>query len=127
MVGVLRGADTMSLGEIAARSRELVRAIEAGHGTRDQLTGSTFTVSNLGMYGVDGFTPIVNPPEVAILGVGRIREHPVPAADGRVAWRSMVPLSLTVDHRAVDGVPAAQFLAAVASRLAEPGQLIDLR
>lgn len=127
MVGVLRGADAMSLGEIAARSDELIRSVKAGNATREQLTGSTFTVSNLGPYGIDVFTPIVNPPEVAILGVGRIRKQPAPSPDGQVAWRDVVPLSLTVDHRAVDGTPAAQFLAAVAGKLAAPGRLLDLR
>ena len=76
------------------------------------------------MVGVDAFTPIINPPEVAILGVGRITDVPAPAAGGGVAWRKSMTLSLTIDHRAVDGAPAARFLGAVAGRLEGPAGLL---
>jgi pyruvate dehydrogenase E2 component (dihydrolipoamide acetyltransferase) len=88
-----------------------------------ELQGSTFTISNLGSLGIDAFTPIINPPEVAILGVGRILDQPAPAAGG-ITWRKSMTLSLTVDHRAVDGAPAARFLAAVAGRLQAPDLLM---
>src|SRR5579885_2732170 len=81
--------------------------------------GGTFTITNLGMYGVEGFTPIVNPPEVAILGVGAIQRKPVVVND-TVAVRERVTLSLAFDHRAVDGAPAAAFLARVREVLEKP-------
>jgi pyruvate dehydrogenase E2 component (dihydrolipoamide acetyltransferase) len=83
---------------------------------------ASFTISNLGAYGVDIFTPIINPPQVAILGLGRIGDKAVDQ-DGQVAWRKYITLSLTVDHRAIDGVPAAQFLQECALLLADPGLL----
>jgi pyruvate/2-oxoglutarate dehydrogenase complex dihydrolipoamide acyltransferase (E2) component len=85
----------------------------------DEVTGGTFTVTNLGMYRVDAFTPIVNPPEVAILGVGQINEHFV-LADGQVSVRSRMALSLTIDHRVVDGAPGAAFLQTLVEFLEEP-------
>ena len=87
----------------------------AGSLTPDAMVGSTFTVTTLGAYGVDFFTPIINPPNVAILGVGRVRDN---------AERTMT-MSLTFDHRAVDGVPAAQFLASVKDRLEAPLGLLS--
>jgi pyruvate dehydrogenase E2 component (dihydrolipoamide acetyltransferase) len=86
------------------------------------VTGGTFTITNLGTFGIDAFTPIVNPPEVAILGVGRITERPVRDQDS-IAWTRRMTLSLTFDHRAVDGVPAATFLRAVTGQLEDPGAL----
>jgi pyruvate/2-oxoglutarate dehydrogenase complex dihydrolipoamide acyltransferase (E2) component len=88
-----------------------------------ELQGSTFTISNLGALGIDSFTPIINPPEVAILGVGRVADVAAPGGGGGVVWRKVMTLSLTVDHRAVDGAPAARFLAAVAERLGDPDVL----
>lgn len=84
----------------------------------DDLSGSTFTITNLGGFGVEGFTPIINPPEMAILGVGKIAEKLV-IVDGRVAQRWMMTLSLTFDHRLVDGAPAARFMQTIANKLAE--------
>lgn len=86
------------------------------------MTGSTFTISNLGMYAVDGFTPIINPPETAILGVGRIVEKPV-VLDGEVQVRPMMVLSLSFDHRIIDGAPAAAFLTELKESLEDPYSL----
>jgi pyruvate dehydrogenase E2 component (dihydrolipoamide acetyltransferase) len=83
------------------------------------VTGSTFTITNLGMYGIDAFTPIINPPEVAILGVGRILEE-LSLVNGQVAARSRMVLSLTIDHRIVDGAPGAAFLQTVVRYLEHP-------
>ena len=123
-VGVLRDAGALSLAELAAGRTALAGRVRAGQADVQELQGSTFTISNLGSLGVDAFTPIINPPEVAILGVGRITDVPAPAAGGGVAWRKSMTLSLTIDHRAVDGAPAARFLGAVAGRLEGPAGLL---
>lgn len=123
MVGVVRDATQRSLSEIASERRRLVTAVREGDRSPATVLGSTFTISNLGPYGVDGFTPVVNPPEVAILGVGAIRETAARADEG-IEWRSRLALSLTVDHRAVDEVPAAKFLADVVAFLSQPQQLL---
>ncbi len=85
----------------------------------DEVSGGTFTITNLGAYGVDAFTPVINPPEVAILGVGRIVEKLV-IYRSETARRSMMVLSLTFDHRLVDGAPAAAFLQTLADILTHP-------
>ena len=119
VVGVVRDADRKDLLPLAQEIRTLAEKARQGTLTHDDVTGSTFTVSSLAQFDVDAFTPIVNPPEVAILGVGRVTEKPA-VVGGEVVVRSMMYLSLTFDHRAVDGVPAAQFLQAVARYLADP-------
>ncbi|MDQ7028737.1 MAG: dihydrolipoamide acetyltransferase family protein [Ardenticatenia bacterium] len=123
VVPVIRDADRHSVAQLAQERRRLVERARAGQLTADEMTGSTFTVTNLGPYEIDGFTPIINPPEVAILGVGRIVEKLV-IHQGKVAQRSMMVLSLTFDHRAVDGAPAAAFLQAVKGRLESPNTLV---
>jgi pyruvate dehydrogenase E2 component (dihydrolipoamide acetyltransferase) len=123
IVGVLAGADAATLAEFSARRRALTERVRAGLADVTELQGSTFTVTNLGSAGVDAFTPIINPPEVAILGTGRITDQPVPDGGG-VAWRKALTLSLTADHRAVDGAPAARFLATLAGYLADPAALL---
>jgi pyruvate dehydrogenase E2 component (dihydrolipoamide acetyltransferase) len=85
----------------------------------EEMQGGTFTVSNLGSFGIDGFTPIINPPESAILGLGRIIEKPV-VMEGQVVVRPMMMLSLSFDHRVVDGAPAARFLNRIADYIHEP-------
>jgi len=85
----------------------------------DEVTGAVFTVTNLGTYGVDGFTPIINPPEVAILGVGRITEE-LALINGQAVARSRMVLSLTIDHRIVDGAPGAAFLQTLVQLLEHP-------
>jgi uncharacterized protein YndB with AHSA1/START domain len=124
IVPVVHDADRKSLREIAQETQRLAQHAREGKLTREEVTESTFTVSNLGIYGVDAFTPIVNPPEVAILGIGRIIEKPARGLQG-VEWRKMLTLSLTFDHRAVDGAPAAAFLQAVYKQLETPAALAE--
>ena len=117
IVPVIRNAHSKSLGDLARDRVELAAKAQAGTLAMDEIEGGTFTISNLGAFGADSFTPIVNPPQCAILGVGRIVEKPVVAA-GEVLVRPTMWLSLTFDHRLVDGAPAARFLQALADRLA---------
>ncbi len=121
LVPVVRNADEKSLGQIAAESAVLVERVRSGAFGVEQVSGSTFTVTSLGGQGIDAFTPIINPPEVAILGVGRIVDQPAPEAD-RLAWRKVITLSLTIDHRVVDGSPGAAFLATIGALLADPAE-----
>jgi len=116
VVPVVRGADGKALRDIAVESRALAEKARAGRLAADDVRGGTFTVTNLGMYGVDAFTPILNTPQVATLGVGRIVEKPA-VHGGQIVARRMMVLSLTFDHRIVDGVPAAAFLRDVVDRL----------
>jgi pyruvate dehydrogenase E2 component (dihydrolipoamide acetyltransferase) len=112
IVPVIRDADRKTLTQIAAESAELARRARSSQLKIDDVSGGTFTVSNLGQYGVDSFTPIINHGEAAILGLGRIIEKPA-AYRGAVALRSMMSFSLTFDHRLIDGAPAAIFLQTV--------------
>jgi pyruvate dehydrogenase E2 component (dihydrolipoamide acetyltransferase) len=112
VVPVIRNADRKSLDEIASILQTMVEKAKQGELTKSDMAGGTFTITNLGMFGVDVFIPIINPPETAILGVGRVVEKPV-AVNGQVAVRPMMQLSLAYDHRIVDGAPAAQFLQTV--------------
>jgi pyruvate dehydrogenase E2 component (dihydrolipoamide acetyltransferase) len=118
LVGVLHDADAVGLAELSARRRALTERVRAGRADPAELQGSTFTITNLGHAGIDAFTPIINPPEVAILGAGRVTDQPARDGDG-IAWRRSITLSLTADHRAVDGAPAARFLATLARCLSE--------
>ncbi|HSR25330.1 MAG TPA: 2-oxo acid dehydrogenase subunit E2, partial [Candidatus Eisenbacteria bacterium] len=103
--------------EIARERTALAaRAVDGTIGL-DEIQGGTFTITNLGAFGADAFTPIVNPPQCAILGVGRIAERPW-VVDGELGVRPTLWLSITFDHRLVDGAPAARFLEALAGRLA---------
>jgi len=112
-------ADKKGLSEIARDVRAMAERAKTGKSLPDELSGGTFTITNLGAYDVDAFTPIINFPEVAILGVGRIK--PVPAVvDGEIVIRQHVWLSLTFDHRLVDGAPAARFLQAIKQMIEEP-------
>jgi pyruvate dehydrogenase E2 component (dihydrolipoamide acetyltransferase) len=125
VVPVLRDADARSLRELAAELLELVDTARAGRLSPSEMQGGTFTITNLGAYRVDGFTPIINPPETAILGVGRIADKAV-VVDGKVEPRTMCTLSLSFDHRVVDGVPAAAFLARLAELLERPYALLGI-
>jgi len=116
IVPVVRGADRKALRDIAVESRALAEKARAGRLAAADVRGGTFTVTNLGMYGVDAFTPILDTPQVATLGVGRIVEKPA-VHGGQIVARRMMILSLTFDHRIVDGVPAAAFLRDVVARL----------
>ncbi|HVB80181.1 MAG TPA: dihydrolipoamide acetyltransferase family protein, partial [Candidatus Binataceae bacterium] len=112
IVPVIVDADRKTLREIAALTRELGERARTGKLRLEEVSGGTFTITNLGTYGVDAFTPIINTGETGILGVGRIIEKPV-IHRGEIARRSMMTLSLTFDHRLIDGAPAAQFLQTV--------------
>lgn len=122
VVPVLRAAETTSLDAVARASAALVEKVRTGSYGLDDISDATFTVTSLGGQGIDAFTPIINPPGVAILGVGRIVEQPVRAGDG-IGWRHVMTLSLTIDHRAVDGAPGAAFLRALRELLADPDAL----
>jgi pyruvate dehydrogenase E2 component (dihydrolipoamide acetyltransferase) len=119
IVPVLRDADKMGLFQIAGRARELARKAREGTLTVDEVTGGTFTISNVSMFQVDGLTPILKPPETGILGVGRVKEKPA-VHNGEIAIRSMMYLNLTFDHQVVDGAPAAEFLQTLARYLENP-------
>jgi pyruvate dehydrogenase E2 component (dihydrolipoamide acetyltransferase) len=122
VVPVIRDTQAKGVAAIAEEARALVERARGGKLMEEEMRGGTFTVTNLGAYGVDAFTPIINPPEVAILGVGRINEHLVRRGDG-MAWRHKMGLSLTFDHRVVDGAPAAAFLQSICGRLEAPEAL----
>lgn len=122
IVPVIRNTDKKSLKDIAQEARGLAEKARTGKLTLEEVSGGTFTVSNLGMYGVDGFTPILNAPQTGILGVGRIVEKPV-IYRGEIAKRSMIVLSLTFDHRVIDGAPAGAFLQTVADLLAHGNRI----
>jgi pyruvate dehydrogenase E2 component (dihydrolipoamide acetyltransferase) len=119
IVPVVRNAHQKDLRQIAAETAELVQRARAGTLTLDDITGGTFTITNLGMYDVDFFTPILNPPECAILGVGRIVDRLVPSTAGPTT-RKFMSLSLTFDHRIVDGAPAARFLQRIKQLIEDP-------
>jgi len=121
-VPVIRDAQRKSLQQIAVESARLIAQTRAGKASSDDLRGSTFTITNLGMYDIDAFTPIINLPDCAILGVGRIVARPVviDQASDRIAVRRMMTLSLTFDHRVVDGGPAARFLQQIKQWIEQP-------
>jgi pyruvate dehydrogenase E2 component (dihydrolipoamide acetyltransferase) len=119
IVPVVRRADERSVPEIHSALADLTERARAGVLSVDEVTGSTFTITNLGMYGVEVFTPIINPPEVAILGVGRISDE-LALLNGQVVSRSKMVLSLTIDHRVVDGAPGAAFLQTLVQFLEHP-------
>jgi len=123
MVPVIEDAAGLPLPEIARRSRTLAQAAREGRISPAQLEGATFTVTSLGGYGVDFFTPVINPGNVAILGVGRLRDG-VEWTDDRPLRTRVLTLSLTFDHRAVDGAPAAEFLRTVGELLRKPLRLL---
>lgn len=122
-VPVVRHADRKGLCELTTICKTLAQAAREGKLTNEQISGGTFTISNLGMYAVDAFTPIINQPESAILGLGRITEKPV-GIEGNVVLRPIMSLSLSFDHRVMDGVPAAAFLTALKQKLEQPFQLL---
>jgi len=112
-------ADRKGLRQIASESRELAQRVRDGQITPPELSGATFTVSNLGMYGIDGFSAVINPPQAAILAVGAIVERPV-VSDGEIATAHLMQVDLACDHRILYGAPAAEFLARVRALLEEP-------
>jgi pyruvate dehydrogenase E2 component (dihydrolipoamide acetyltransferase) len=120
LVPVLREAERKSLVELAAERKSLVERTRQGKLSPDDLEGGTFTISNLGMYGVEQFIAVLNPPQVAILAVGAIEQQPVWQGDA-FAPRPLMSLTLTCDHRAADGAEAAEFLRTVKTLIEEPG------
>ncbi len=123
VVPVVPGADRLSLGEIARKRRELVEKARGGQLALTDLEGGTFTLSNLGMFGIDQFQAIVNPPQAAILAVGRIKDR-VTAVDGQAVVRPSTFVTLSVDHRVMDGAAAAQFLSRVVELLETPMEMV---
>ena len=126
LVPVIKYADTMSLSQISATFKGLSSAAVEGKASPDDLSGSTFTVTNLGSMGVETFTPVLNVPEVAILGVGGISLRPVEDEDEDIAFIPHIGLSLTIDHQGVDGAPGARFLKALGENIAAIDLLLAL-
>jgi pyruvate dehydrogenase E2 component (dihydrolipoamide acetyltransferase) len=124
LVPAVVDADQKSLAVIAAETRGLVAKAQGKRLSPDELTASTFTVSNLGMFGVSSFTAVINPPQVAILAVGSVTRSPVETADGGVAFRDVADLTLTADHRAIYGADAARFLGHLRTLLEHPLALV---
>ncbi|MDR7543226.1 MAG: dihydrolipoamide acetyltransferase family protein [Armatimonadota bacterium] len=124
VVPVIRDADRLTLAEITRRRSDLVTRARDHRLRPDDLAGGTFTISNLGMYAVDAFCAIINPPQAAILGVGRIAERVVPVG-GRPEIRLTMTLCLACDHRVVDGARGAQFLDTLGDLIEEPAGLLD--
>ncbi len=120
---VIRGADGKSLAQLAAENRDLAARTREGRTRPEEISGGTFTITNLGANDIDGFTPIINPPQVGILGVGRVVEKPV-ITNGEIAKGETMYLSLTFDHRAIDGAPAAEFLQTVKGLLEDPWWMV---
>ncbi|MGA9275492.1 2-oxo acid dehydrogenase subunit E2, partial [Ilumatobacter sp.] len=123
IVPVISDTATRDLDSLASESSRLATAARAGSLALPDLEGGTFSVSTLGMFGVDGFTPVINPPNTAILGVGRLRDDLVLGDDGTVSATKRITLSLTWDHRAFDGAPAAEFCRSIADLLRDPAAL----
>lgn len=123
LVPVVRDADQKTLRQFGAEFRQMVERARSGRALPDDLSGGTFTITNLGMFEVDAFTPVINLPELAILGVGRVAPKVVPY-NGKPEIRQMLTLSLVFDHRLVDGAPAARFLQYIKHVIEEPYLLI---
>lgn len=126
LVPVIKNADQKGLQELGMEFRELVGKVRSGKAALDELSGSTFTITSLGIYRVDAFTPVINLPEAAILGIGRIKEKPV-VKDGEIVIRKMMTLSLVFDHRLTDGAPAARFLDYICDLIEDPALLFIAR
>jgi pyruvate dehydrogenase E2 component (dihydrolipoamide acetyltransferase) len=123
VVPVIHHANALSLSELATRREDVVSRAQSGKLRPPDIQGAGFTISNLGMYGVDAFSAIVNPPQAAILAVGRIADRVV-ALDGQPAVQPTMVLTLSCDHRALDGARAAQFFGALAELIEEPLALL---
>lgn len=124
IVPVIRQADRLSLGEIAAQLNDLGARAREGKLRPEELRGGTFTISNLGMFGVEHFTAIINPPQAAILAVGRTVKRPIVTEADQIVVKPMADFTLTADHRVIDGAQAAQFLADLKRVLEHPGALV---
>lgn len=124
IVPVVRSADQLGMRAIAAQLADLSKRAREGQLKLEDLQGGTFTLSNLGMFGIDRFTAILNPPQAAILAVGRLAKRAVVTDDDRVEVRPLSTFTLTADHRVLDGASAARFLATIQRALEHPGQLM---
>jgi len=124
IVPVIRDADQKSLTQVAREARELIGRARAGKLAAGELSGGTFTVSNLGMFGIDQFTAVINPPEAAILAVGAAVAEPVATAAGQVEVHQRMRLTLSIDHRALDGATGAGFLQQLKGVLEQPLQIL---
>ena len=126
IVPVTRHTDRTPLQDLAYATADLAARARSNQLTPDDLTGGTFTVTSLGMYGIDAFTPIINPPQAAILGVGSVADRPVftDAKGTEIERRSFVKLSLTIDHRILDGAPGADYLRSIKHILEHPSKLL---
>jgi pyruvate dehydrogenase E2 component (dihydrolipoamide acetyltransferase) len=124
VVPVVRDADQKTLTQVAREARELVGRARSGRLAGDEMGGGTFTVSNLGMFGIDQFTAVINPPEAAILAVGAALAEPVVTADGAVEVHRRMRLTLSIDHRALDGATGAGFLQQLKTALEHPLQIV---
>ena len=122
-IPVVRHAGQMTLVELSRQLKSVSARAKQNQLAPEEMKGSTFTITNLGSYGVDTFTPVLNPPETGILGIGAAKDTPVFVGD-ELQRRSLLPLSLTFDHRVLDGAPAAAFLATVRSYLEAPHSLL---
>jgi pyruvate dehydrogenase E2 component (dihydrolipoamide acetyltransferase) len=123
IVPVIKNTTSLDLSSLAAETKRLSGAAREGKLGLAELEGGTFSVSTLGMFGVDGFTPVINPPNTAILGVGRLRDDVVVSKKGKVSTVKRMTLSLTWDHRVFDGAPAAEFCKSIVDLLADPSAL----
>jgi len=123
IVPVIKNTTSLDLSSLAAETKRLSGAAREGKLGLAELEGGTFSVSTLGMFGVDGFTPVINPPNTAILGVGRLRDDLVVSKKGKVSTVKRMTLSLTWDHRVFDGAPAAEFCKSIVDLLADPSAL----
>lgn len=117
LVPVVHQAESLSLKQLSSECRRLIRACREGSIQPEEMTGGSFTLTNLGGLGIESFTPLLNPPQVAILGAGSINLKPIQGGDGPI-FVPHIGLSLTVNHQVIDGAPAARFLAALGGRLA---------
>jgi pyruvate dehydrogenase E2 component (dihydrolipoamide acetyltransferase) len=117
---VVANVQDLSLPELARRSRALITATQKRQVKAENLSGGVFTITNLGNFGIDAFTPIINFPETAILGLGAIRREVIVMPDGHFGSREVITLSLTFDHRVVDGAPAARFVQTLVQGLENP-------
>jgi len=120
---VIFDADRKSVHEIAAESRQLAELARLRKLTPEQYTGATFSVSNLGMFGIDQFTAIINPPEAGILAIGAVEEKPV-VADGQIVVRPRMRVTMSCDHRVVDGATGARFLQTLRRLIENPLLLV---
>lgn len=120
IVPVIRDVSGQSLMSLAVESARVIQKARDGKLSTSEMQGAVFTITNLGAFGIDAFTPVINLPETAILGLGTIRREPVVADDGRIEVRQIMTLSLTFDHRVIDGAPAARFLQSLVTAIANP-------